>query len=323
MNADRTTRAAVVGAGTMGAGIAEELARVGYRVALIDVSEEKLEQGMTSIRRAQKALEDASVITSGQAGEALERVRPVLDLEAACSEADLVVEAVTENLEVKCGVFRRLDELSPEGAILASNTSGLSITAMSRATRRPQLVAGMHFWNPPHVMPLVEVIKGEETSEPTAECLVEVCRRLGKRPVLVQRDVPGFVGNRLQFAVMREALHLLSEGIASAEDIDTAMTAGPGLRYGLIGPLQTADLGGLDVFLAISSYLFKDLNSAVSPPSSLSELVNAGKHGTKTGQGFYEYTGDFLDRFISRRDRLLLEMNKLLGAEEAGSKEKG
>ena len=152
-------------------------------------------------------------------------------------------------------------------------------------------------------------------SDATAKTLMDVARRIGKRPILVRREAPGFVGNRLQFAVLREALHILSEGIASAEDIDTAMTAGPGLRWALIGPLRTADLGGLDVFSAISEYLFAQLNSETRPSAALAELVSKRKLGAKSGAGFYKYPGRELDEIVRRRDRLLLQFLKALDTE--------
>lgn len=303
---------AVIGAGTMGAGIAGEFAREGCDVRLVDLSEDLLERGIAMLRNAQKALIEVQLLTARQAVAALDRIRPLTSLDAACDQVQFVIEAVPEDMDLKQELFRRLDALCPQSAVLASNTSGLSITEISHATERPELVAGMHFWNPPHVIPLVEVTKGSETSGSTAELLMTICRRIGKRPILVQHDVPGFVGNRLQFAVLREALHILSEGIASAEDIDTAMTSGPGLRYGLLGPLRTADLGGLDVFLAISRYLFAQLNSDRAPSALLAELVKAGKLGAKTGSGFYEYAHGETTRIITHRDRILLEFLKVL-----------
>lgn len=229
----------------------------------------------------------------------------------------VVVEAVPEDLALKRSVFAQLDRLCPKRAVLASNTSGLSITRIAAATQRPTRVAGMHFWNPPHVIALVEVTKGERTSHAAARLLVDLARRLGKRPILVRHDVPGFVGNRLQFAVMREALHILAEGIASAEDIDTAMTAGPGLRYALIGPLRTADLAGLNVFDAISRYLFAELNSKKTPSPALADLVERGRLGAKSGAGIYSYPPAELERILRRRDRVLLEFLKVLrGADQ-------
>jgi 3-hydroxybutyryl-CoA dehydrogenase len=171
----------------------------------------------------------------------------------------------------------------------------------------------MHFWNPPHLVPLVEIVNGEKTSEATAKLLLDLGRRLGKKPILLRRDIPGFVGNRLQFAVLREALHLLAAGVASAEDIDTAMSAGPGVRYGLLGPLRIADLGGLDVFLAISQYLFGELSSERLPPKILSDLVNRGRLGAKSGRGFYEYAAGEGQRLVTERDRRLIGFLRVLG----------
>ena len=322
MQAADISKIAVIGAGTMGAGIAGEFARAGCHVCLMDLNDDLLRRGMERLDDAQKALVEAELLSAREADAALSRIVPLTDLKAACDGAELLVEAVSEDLRLKQEIFRRLDELCPKDAVLASNTSGLSITEIARATNRPDLVAGMHFWNPAHLIPLVEVTKGEGTSDAAAEMLVETCRRIGKRPILVRHDVPGFVGNRLQFAVLREALHILSEGIASAEDIDTAMTAGPGLRYGLLGPLRTADLGGLDIFLAISSYLFAELSSDTGPPALIDKLVRAGKLGAKTGGGFYQYAEAELSEIIARRDRVLLGFLRVLREEKGSEKQK-
>ena len=306
----------MIGAGTMGAGIAGEFARAGCDVRLVDLRPDLLERGMGMVGNAQQALIEAGLLSRPQAAAALQRITPLTSLEAACDGAEMLVEAVPEQMPLKQEMFRRFDEWCPKEAVLASNTSGLSITEIACATTRPERVAGMHFWNPPHVIPLVEVTKGEKTSDSTADLLMEVSRRIGKRPILVRHDVPGFVGNRLQFAVMREALHILSQGIASAEDIDAAMTFGPGLRYSLLGPLRTADLGGLDVFSAISEYLFAELSADHHPPALMTERVRDGKLGAKTGRGFYEYEEEDLGRIIAQRDRVLLEFVKILKTEE-------
>ena len=308
---------AVIGAGTMGAGIAGEFARAGCEVRLVDRDEDALDRGMEMLRVAQESLVKAGFVTAESTDMARKRVSPVTMIEEAGAGVQLLVEAAPEDILLKQELFARFDGCCPKEAILASNTSGLSITTIAGATSRPGQVAGMHFWNPPHIIPLVEVTKGELTADATAQTLLDVCRRLGKRPILVRHDVPGFVGNRIQFAIMREALHILSEGIASAEDIDTAMTAGPGLRYALIGPLRTADLGGLDVFNAISEYLFGELNSGAEVPRALGELVKQGKLGAKTGAGFYEYPGKAQGEIVRRRDRLLLEFLRVLKQEPA------
>ncbi|MFC1461432.1 3-hydroxyacyl-CoA dehydrogenase family protein, partial [Verrucomicrobiota bacterium] len=312
VKAQDISRVAIIGAGTMGAGLAGEFARAGCDVRLVDLSDDMLQRGLKMQADAQKALIEAKLLSAREAAAALKRIRPLTCLKTACDQVELLIEAVSEDMAVKHEMFRQFDELCPGGSILASNTSGLSITEIARATKRPELVAGMHFWNPPHIIPLVEVTKGEETSDSTAELLVEMCRRIGKRPILVRHSIPGFVGNRLQFAVLREALHILSDGIASAKDIDAAMTAGPGLRYGLLGPLRTADLGGLDVFLAISKYLFADLNSEGSAPALMEELVRKGRLGAKTGSGFYKYTKEELSEILAQRDRVILGFLKVL-----------
>jgi 3-hydroxybutyryl-CoA dehydrogenase len=306
MDAADIRTVAVIGAGTMGAGIAGVCARAGMRVSLVDRTEDLLHLGMAALRASQESLVAASRLSRAEALAAEKRVSPGMDLPRACSGADLLLEALPEDLGIKCELFSRVDSLCPPEALFASNTSGLSITRLAEATGRQGKMAGMHFWNPPHIVPLVEVVRGERTTEDTANLLLDTAKLLGKRPILVRRDVPGFVGNRLQFAVFREALHILSEGIATAEDIDAAMTAGPGLRYGFLGPLRTADLGGLDVFYSVSRYLLSELGAETEPPELLAKLVSEGRTGSKSGAGIYEYGGDEGARLVARRDRVLL-----------------
>ena len=317
MKAQDIRAVAVIGAGTMGSGIAGEFARAGCDVRLVDLGDDLLQRGIKMLRDAQKALIEADLLSARQAKSALARIDLLTSLETACDGVQLVVEAVHEDMTLKQEMFDQLDRLCPKHAVLASNTSGLSIGTIARATERPELVAGMHFWNPPHIIPLVEVTRGQDTSDSTVDLLLGICRRIGKRPILVRYDIPGFVGNRLQFAVLREALHILSQGIASAEDIDAAMTFGPGLRYGLLGPLRTADLGGLDVFHAISEYLFAELGADRHPPALLAELVAANKLGAKAGSGFYEYVDGEPAKITARRDRILLEFLKALNDRES------
>jgi 3-hydroxybutyryl-CoA dehydrogenase len=302
----------------MGAGIAGLFARSGCEVCLVDQDEQRLEQGLTRLRQGQQVLVEGKVVPAPQADAALKRVKLLTNLKIACQQTDLLIEAVTEDMSVKQEMFKQFDTLCPASTILASNTSGLSITQIASATKRPERVAGVHFWNPPHIIALVEVIKGKQTSDFTAQSLMDICRRIGKAPILVKHDVPGFVGNRLQFAVFREALHLLSEGIATAEDIDTAMIKGPGLRYGLFGPLRIADLGGLDVFYAISQYLFSELSSHTSVGNLMADLVEKGKLGAKTGQGFYNYSEEDVSKINTKRDHILLGFTKVLNEHESG-----
>ncbi len=299
---------AVVGAGTMGAGIAGELARAGCVVRLVDTTREEGERGLERLQAAQVALVGWGQLSPSRADEALSRVHVTCELGRACAGVELVVESIHEDLESKRALFLQLDRLCASATILATNTSGLSVSDIAAATRTPERVAGLHFWNPPHLIPLVEVVKGARTSEPTLQTLHNLALALGKRPIVVRRDIPGFVGNRLQFAVLREALHLLSEGVASAEEIDAAMTAGPGLRYALIGPFQTADLGGLDVFKAIADYLFAELSTSTRAQEVLRRKVAGGELGVKSGMGFYDYSGGGAGSMVETTERRLMAL---------------
>lgn len=312
ISADGISRVAVIGFGTMGSGIAQRFAESGCDVTATDVGEEQINAGLALLGRNQQTLVESGLLEAQQAEACRSRLTTSISLAETVDGAQLVVEAVPEHMELKLETFSKLDEHCASDTILASNTSGLSITKIATAASGPERVAGFHWWNPPHLMPLVEVIKGERTSDETVATLVALAERLGKRPIVVNRDVPGFVGNRLQFAVVREALHLLSEGIASAEDIDTAMTCGPGIRWGLMGPLRTADLAGLDVFDAISSYLFKALSAAQDPPPLLGEMVEQGKLGAKSGEGLYDYAGKTPPEIAAERDRVLIALLKAL-----------
>ena len=318
MKAEDVQSVAVIGAGTMGAGIAGEFARAGCAVRLLDLDGPRLEHGLRLLDRAQEALVGAGVLTRRNARAAARRVTPTPSLETACGGVELLVEAASEDLALKRKLFRRFDKYCPGRALLATNTSGLSITRIASVVKRPARVAGLHFWNPPHVVPLVEITRGERTSAATARVLRDTCLRLGKRPIVVKHDVPGFVGNRIQFAVLREALHMLNEGVASAEDIDTAVTAGPGLRWAFMGPLRTADLGGLDIFHTIADYLFAELAADRKSHGALATLVSGGRLGAKTGKGFYNYAGKDLGQAVAQRDRVLLEFLKILNAEQPG-----
>jgi 3-hydroxybutyryl-CoA dehydrogenase len=299
---------AVAGVGTMGRGIVQCVAAAGYEVRCYDVAETQLKQSIPLIETMQQILVKEGMLTSEAAKQSLRRIRPSNDLAECLDDAQLVIEAIPEILDTKLFFYSQIDKISKPDVIFASNTSGLSITRLAAATHRQDKVAGFHFWNPAHLMPLIEVTKGEKTSSDTTDLLLALARRLGKKPILVRREVPGFIGNRLQYAVLREALHLVQEKVATPEDVDTAMKAGPGIRYAFLGPLETADLGGLDVFTNICDYLFADLSSDTKPPSYMTNLVKEGKLGVKSGQGFYEYSGKTLVELLSERDQKLIKV---------------
>lgn len=304
---------AVTGAGTMGHGIAQVFAQAGYRVMVVDQNMEVLRRALGKMKSNLQMFVVKGLITERDADDSLSRIEWTLNLAEAVGEADFVIEAVPENLALKRKIFREIDETCPEHAILASNTSGLNISKIASSTERPDKVVGTHFLNPPYIMPLVEIVKGTKTSDETVAVTHELLTKLGKKTVMVLKEVPGFIGNRLQFALFREAISLLERGIASAEDIDTAVRAGVGLRYPIIGPFQVADLNGLDVFLRISEYLYKDLDRSAKPHILSSKLVEAGNYGTKTGKGIYDYTGRDIDAIVKVRDEKLLELLRIVG----------
>ena len=283
------TDVGVVGAGTMGAGMAQVFAQAGYTVRWYNRSAAGLQRGMSRIRDNQSLLIRHGALTADEADAALARLHPTEAL-ADLSGVHLVSESIVEDPAAKQAMFRALDGLCGGTAVFTTNTSGLSISRLADAVSQPQRFAGLHCANPAHIIPVAEIIKGEETSDATCEVLTALARRLGKRPVLVRREVPGFISNRLQFALLREALHLIETGVASAADVDAAIKHGIGLRWALFGPLEIADLGGLDVFDTIAGYLFRELNNAAEVPPVLHGRVADGRLGVKSGGGFYDYT---------------------------------
>jgi 3-hydroxybutyryl-CoA dehydrogenase len=305
-NSDIST-VGILGTGTMGAGIAQSFAEGGYHVICYDVSESAVERGMNLIRLNQDTLIRNGVLTKDAADAALKRLKTTLRMEDL-AEVDFICEAVTENIEVKQGVFSKVSKVCREDIIFTSNTSGLSITKIASVVPNRSRFAGMHWWNPPHIIPLIEVIKGDESSEDTCMAVMDICRKLGKKPVYVRKDILGFIGNRLQVALQREAMNILEMGAATAEDIDIVTKYGPGARWALYGPFELLDLGGLDVFNSIFSYLFEDLSDAKNSPDVLKDMVSKGELGTKTGKGFYQYTKDRVDKIIESRDRRLLKV---------------
>ncbi len=279
-------RATVVGAGTMGHGIAQVAAAAGIEVRLHDVSRERIEAGLAAIRANLDKGVEKGKLSAEQREAALAHVHAAPDLEAAAADSDLVVEAVPESIELKREVFRRIDAAAPTGAVLATNTSSLPVGEIAGATARPARVVGMHFFNPVHLMPLLEVVRGAETDDATLALAVETGRRMGKQPIVV-RDSPGFASSRLGLVLGLEAMRMLEQDVASAEDIDKAMTLG--YRHPM-GPLRLTDLVGLDVRLAIAEHLHRELRSeAFRPPEILRRMVAEGQLGKKSGRGFYSW----------------------------------
>ena len=275
----------MIGAGTMGHGIAQVAAGAGYRVILRDVDRESLARGIQAIERDLLKGIQLGKLTEADRDETLQHIHGTTRLEETI-QADLIVEAAPERLELKQDILRRLEEMTERPFIFASNTSSLSITAIAGASKRPEAVVGMHFFNPVHLMRLVEIVVGKATSEETVETVRAVGRRLRKEPIVV-KDVPGFASSRLGVVLGLEAMRMFEQGVASAPDIDKAMELGYNHP---MGPLKLTDLVGLDVRLNIAEYLHRELGSeAFRPPEVLHRLVNEGKLGKKTGEGFYSW----------------------------------
>jgi len=275
----------VLGAGTMGHGIAQVAAQAGYQTLLYDVTSELAQRGLQRIsENLQRGIEKGKVKQQDKE-QILKRLKAVADL-PELAECGLIIEAIPEDLALKRSIFTRLSEVCSPRTILASNTSSLSVSEIAAAASHPERVVGMHFFNPVHIMRLLEIVRAEPTSDATIETVRGVAGRLGKETIVV-RDRPGFASSRLGLALGLEAIRMVEQGVASPEDIDRAMELGYGYP---MGPLKLGDLVGLDVRLAIAEYLHRELRSEVfRPPQLLKDMVSAGKLGRKSGQGFYKY----------------------------------
>lgn len=288
----------VIGAGTMGNGIAHVFAQNGFKVTLIDISLHQLSKALETIGKNCERQVAKNIITEEQKKATLANIKIEADLAAGVSNAELVVEAATENTDLKLKIFREIDDAAPKNCILASNTSSISITKIANATGRADKVIGMHFMNPVPIMKLVEIINGYSTTKEVTDAIVELTKQLGKVPCVVN-DYPGFIANRILMPMINEAIYSLYEGVAGVEEIDTVMKLGMAHP---MGPLQLADFIGLDVCLSILNVLHDGFgNPKYAPCPLLVNMVTAGKLGAKSGEGFYVYTAGNKDLVVSTR----------------------
>jgi 3-hydroxybutyryl-CoA dehydrogenase len=297
---------AVIGAGLMGHGIAQVFAQGGFHVSLFDSEEKVLVSVIPRVRNSLDTLASNGVIRKKDVKPILSRITLVRSLDEAVTNADYVTEAIIEDLGKKQDLFEILDSLCPPTTILASNTSAIMIRDLSAKAVHKERIIGTHFWNPPQLVPLVEVIRGDPTLPEVMETTVRLMKRIGKEPARVNQDVPGFVGNRLQHALWREAISIVEQGIAAPEDVDRVIKMGFGLRLPTVGPLETADLAGLDLVLSIHDYLFPFLDASKKASSLLRSRVQERKLGPKTGEGFYRWSKPYLKKVIQQRDEFLL-----------------
>ncbi|KZE51726.1 3-hydroxybutyryl-CoA dehydrogenase [Brevibacillus parabrevis] len=302
---------AVIGSGVMGHGIAQLYALAGFSVSLYDLQEELLHKAKASVEQSLDLLKKEGVITDQDKSSALERIVLTTDLQQAVAEADVITEAVPEVIELKWQLFSQLEQFAKPEAIIASNTSTFSIARLIEKAKLPHRFIITHFFNPAQLVPLVEIVRHEQTAEEVVTATVKLMERIGKAPVLLKKDVPGFIANRLQTALMREAFHLLEEGVASAEDIDTVMKAGIGFRWAFVGPIETADFGGLDTWQRVMDNLAPELDQSTAAPQIISEHVNKGELGTKSGAGIYSYEHVSVADRLHARDEQFIRLTKL------------
>jgi 3-hydroxybutyryl-CoA dehydrogenase len=303
-NSSQISRVGVVGTGLMGSGIAAVFAAAGRTVFLFDKDPKRLDEATKRIVEIYEEMRGAGLTSLSQA-EILSHIKPVSEL-ADLRTVEFIIEAVPEVLEIKQALYRELETMVAERVILASNTSGFMPSKLSEFLAHPDRFIVAHFWNPPHAIPLVEVVPSQQTSAAVVERTIALLRESRAEPVLVEKEIPGFIGNRLQYAMLREALAIVRSGAASPEAVDTVMKASLGRRYATVGPLETADLGGLDTFLTIASHLMPELAKDEDVLELMRIRVEAGDTGLRSGKGFYPWPPERADQVIKRRNADLL-----------------
>jgi 3-hydroxybutyryl-CoA dehydrogenase len=308
MKIDDIRHVGVLGAGLMGHGIAQVFASAGYQVKLFDIDPHLLQTAKERIAGNFNAFIELGLASRETVQRCLDGIALCSAIEPLCQNTQVVIEAISENLELKRSAFAEVEKYIAPAAILCTNTSAISITTISEGLKHPGRLVGTHFWNPPHVLPCVEVINGDHTDGKAFETVYQLMEKVGKVPVRVMKDVPGFIGNRLQHAMWREAVSLWEKGIASAEDVDKVVKYGFGLRMPFLGPLETADLAGLPLVYDIHQYLFPFLDASQAPSPELKKLVDQSMTGVKAGRGFYEWGAERIQQVIAQRDIILLRI---------------
>ena len=309
MTLDEIKVVGIAGAGTMGASMAQIFAQYGYTVIIYDAFEAGLERGKHLVEINQASLVEAGDITAEQSAEIKTKLSFTGDINDL-KDCDIIVESVLERLDVKQDFWVKAEAVVSPDCILATNTSGLSINKIFANCKDKTRACGMHWFNPPHIVPLIEVINNDETKQEIADTVYQLSLKIGKKPIYVKKDALGFIGNRIQAAILREAVYIVEQGIGDYKDVDGAMKYGLGFRYACLGPCEVVDQGGLDVHHHIATYLWEDLSDAKYPSGEFEAIYQAGNYGVKTGKGFYDYSGDKADKAIEARDAMYLAMAK-------------
>lgn len=305
----------IAGAGIMGASFAQIFSANGYDVILYDVFDTALDTAKHLIEVNQRAQIEKGRITAAESKAAAGRI--AMTTSGDCfAEADFIIEAIAEKMEIKHRFWREVSAAAKPEAILATNTSGLSISEIAEAVSDPSRFAGMHWVNPPHLIPLVEVIAGAKSSRAVVDAIYELAEHIHQKPVRVYKDPVGFILNRLQYAVIREACNCVDQGYASIEDVDNVMKYGLGMRYACIGPFETMDFGNIETFHTVANYIYKDLNRDACAPRLLEDAFAEGKLGVKNGRGFYDYSGEKAEKALAARDAKFIAVADALFGDE-------
>lgn len=315
ISCEQIRKVVLAGSGVMGISFAQIFARNGYEVTLYDIAEEALARAQSQLRPGLETQAEQGMFAAKEIDEILGRIQTTTD-KGCFADADFVLEAIVERMDIKHSFWSEVSALVRPDAILATNTSGLSVTEIAQAVKDPSRFAGMHWVNPPHLVPLVEVIAGEKSDEQTVNEIFALAEKIHQKPVRVFKDPTGFILNRLQYAVIREACHCVQEGYASVEDVDNVMKYGLGMRYACIGPFETMDLGNLGTFYHVSSYMMDSLCNDGGVPALIQQMHDEGKLGVVNGAGFYDYSGDKAAEAVKRRDTLFLQLAKILFADK-------
>ncbi len=306
----------VLGSGIMGHGIAQSFLMGGYEVVLFDISDPILATARAHVKKNLELFFKSDIIKEEEIEACMGKLSTTTDLEKAVCEADFIVEAVPEDLNLKQNLFEKIESFCSETAIIASNTSSLTLKEIGERVKHKSRLVVTHWFNPPHIVPTVEVVKTEDTSDETANVAYTLMEKIKKSPVLVNWEIPGFIVNRIQIAMVREVLNLYKMGVASAADIDRAVKGSMGFRLASIGPLLTIDLGGVKLWRSVCANLLPQIESATTTPASLEDLTAEGHDGIKSGKGFYDYSVDFseedLDKVVQQRDQEFLNRLKNL-----------
>ncbi|MGE1103202.1 3-hydroxyacyl-CoA dehydrogenase family protein [Peribacillus simplex] len=309
---------AIIGSGVMGSGIAQSFAVSGYFVTINDIKEELLYHAQNRISENLSLLIEEGALTGQEKQGALANITYRVDLEEAVRDADFIIEAIPEVIELKLNLYQQMEEIIKPDAIVASNTSTFPISQLMEKASFADRMVITHFFNPGHLVPLVEIVQHDETKPEIVKTTMDLMRKIGKSPILLKKEIEGFIANRLQTALMREAFYLLKEGVADAEDIDTAITAGPGFRWAFTGPIEIADFGGLDTWQRVFDNVSPVLDQSKEAPDLIRDLVAKGKLGTKSGEGIFTYEGSTVSQKINERDRNFIKLGKLKMEKEEG-----